>query len=692
MTETEDRHRDRRSEARAERDPPGRTLNLRNLRSRRRNRIGVTLMLLVLAGATVRGEGGIVEPPAAVRTEHVPDISRAVVETLGRYQEISYARFVDWAPGGEAILIATRLGKLSQLHVVDGPGATPRPVTRGDEPVSNGRFLPDGSIIFTRGRGGDERYQIYRLDPSTGKEVRLSDGRSRNLVSRLSPDGATLAFTSTRRNGRDADIYLLDLRTGKSRRVFEVDRQTWWLEDFSPDLSRAILSRYVSRNESHAVVLDLRTSATTPIPPEVAGLEPSARVSRSDFFFGPGGDSVLFLTDARGEFRELVRLDLASGAAEWLAGDVGWDIERLELSRDRERAAIVINRDGYSELRLLEGLDHRGERPSWRTIPLDRRLVSGLEFSPDGSRLGVTLGRPSEPAEAFTIDLRGGRPVRWTESERAGYRPDDFVEPQLIRYRSFDDRMIPAFVFLPPQRARRPGPIPVVVTIHGGPESQYRPWFSRSRQYYACELGVAVIAPNVRGSTGYGKTYSLLDNGMKREDSVRDIGALLDWIRDEGSTRMGLDPKRVAVTGASYGGYMVLASLVHFGDRIRAGVDSVGISDFVTFLENTSEYRRHLRQAEYGDQTDPAMRAFLEKISPARRIGELRSALLLIHGENDPRVPFSETLQVVERARATGNPVWTLYAKNEGHGFARKENRDYQEAVTIRFLEDFLLD
>lgn len=629
-------------------------------------------------------------PPPAIDTENVLPLSAADAAMLKRYQEILDSRFVNWFHDG-SLLLSTRAGNLRQLHRVGGPGGSPELLTRGDDPVAGGRILPDDTIVFGRGRGGNESYQIYRVDPKTGVETLLTDGVSRNLLQEPTPDGRQIAFTSTRRNGRDADLYLLDLAAGgEPRLLLEVDRQTWSLQDWSLDGRRAVLMRYVSRNESYGAILDVESGISTPLPPEAADLAEGVKVSRAGFQFGPGGDTLFFVSDARGEYRELVRLDLKSGRADWITSEIDWDIERFVVSKDRRRAVFAANVDGYSRLYLLDGLDGQ---PSYRPLSLPKAIVGTVRFSDDGARLGLTLSQESRPSEVFTIEIDSERTTQWTKSDRAGFEDGDFVVPRLIHYPSFDERRVPAFLYLPPNAGDRDsGSLPVVVTIHGGPESQYRPWFSRSRMFYPRELGVAVIAPNVRGSTGYGKTYSLLDNGMGREDSVKDIGALLDWIASEGKTRFGLDPSRVAVSGGSYGGYMVLASLVNFGDRIRAGVDSVGISDFTTFLENTSAYRRHLRREEYGDERDPAMRKFFEQISPARRIGALRSALLLIHGKNDPRVPFSETVQIVKRARQTGQSVWTLYAANEGHGFSRRENRDYRDVVTVRFFREFLLE
>ena len=296
--------------------------------------------------------------------------------------------------------------------------------------------------------------------------------------------------------------------------------------------------------------------------------------------------------------------------------------------------------------------------------------------------LGFTLMGPGRTGDAHTYDVRTGKLTRWTESEVGGLNAARFIEPSLIRFETFDGRKIPAFYYRP----KGPGPFPVLVKIHGGPEAQARPYFDSFAQYLAVESGIAVLVPNVRGSDGYGKSYLLLDNGFKREDSVKDIGKLLDWIK----TQKELDADRVGVFGGSYGGYMVLSSLVHYADRLRAGVDAVGISNFVTFLQNTKDYRRDLRRAEYGDERDAKMKAFLTKISPATNADKIKSALFVAHGANDPRVPLSETDQIVEAVKKQGQDVWYLVFKNEGHGFRKKENRDLFYLLTVLFFEKHL--
>jgi dipeptidyl aminopeptidase/acylaminoacyl peptidase len=276
--------------------------------------------------------------------------------------------------------------------------------------------------------------------------------------------------------------------------------------------------------------------------------------------------------------------------------------------------------------------------------------------------------------------------TRWTESETGGLDASKFSEPEPVKFTSFDGRTISAFVYRP-DATKFPGPRPVLINIHGGPEGQSRPDFLGRSNYYLNELGCTLVFPTVRGSSGYGKTFLTLDNGVKREDSVRDIGALLDWI----GMQPGLDAKRVAVMGGSYGGYMVLACLTHFSDRLRCGIDVVGISNFVTFLKNTQDYRRDLRRVEYGDERDPAMAEFLAKISPLNSVAKIASPLLVVQGKNDPRVPVTEAEQMVKALRNRGSTCWYLMATDEGHGFGKKKNADFQFLAQILFLREYLL-
>jgi dipeptidyl aminopeptidase/acylaminoacyl peptidase len=658
-----------------------------------RSVVALPFLVTSLAAEEPKSEGGCSRPPG-IRVEGVPEVPRQLCEAIRRYQEVREASFQDWRPGG-GMLVSSRIGNISQLYLVDEPGKTPVPLTAGTEPVDDGRYLPDGRLLFSRGRGGDENFQIFIAASPGGVDRMLTDGKSRNVLGPSDREGRRVSFTSTRRNGRDSDLYLADVsREGPPEILLEVEDETWRIEDWSGDGKSALLERYVSANESGAFIMDVDARTRSPLPPEIMPL--AGAVRRDALRFGPDSRSVYVATDARGEFRELARLDLAAGKWVWLAPDLAGDVEDIRIAPDGKLAAFTVNFEGLSRLFLLDLAAIEGAadpalqaRAARQEVPLARAIVSGMRFSADSKVLGFTMTSASSPSEAHALDVRTGRVTRWTFSERAGLKDADFVDPEPFKYPSFDGREIPAFLYVPRLARLSPGrKFPVIVSIHGGPESQHRPLFNALRQYEVAGLEAFVIAPNVRGSTGYGKTYALLDNGVLREDSVRDIGALLDWI----ARNPQLDASRVAVVGGSYGGYMVLASLVHFGARIRAGVDLVGVSNFITFLENTSPYRRRLRRVEYGDERDPAIRRFFEKVSPGNRIQEIRSALLVIHGANDPRVPLSETQQIVARARESGSPVWTLYAENEGHGFRRRENTDYTEAVTADFLRRFILE
>ncbi|MEZ0368703.1 MAG: prolyl oligopeptidase family serine peptidase, partial [Candidatus Sericytochromatia bacterium] len=364
-----------------------------------------------------------------------------------------------------------------------------------------------------------------------------------------------------------------------------------------------------------------------------------------------------------------------------LTSHIPWNVTALDLSPDGERLVLSTNEDGLNRLYLLDTATLALSR-----LPVPMGILGEPRFSPDGLQIGFTLHKPNHPADVWSLRLDNQELVRWTESEVGGLNTATFPTPELIRYRSFDDMEIPAFYFKPRQNSDRP--YPVIIHIHGGPESQYRPTYSALFQYWLNELDIAIVAPNVRGSTGYGKRYITLDNGYLREDSVKDIGALLEWIKDHPE----LDEKRVCVYGGSYGGYMVLASLCHYGDKLRCGMEMVGISNFVTFLKNTKSYRRDLRRVEYGDERDPQMCAFLDAISPTTNAHRIKRPLLVAQGLNDPRVPASEAEQIVSTVRGNGQEVWYLLAHDEGHGFHKQPNLEYYYSTLSLFLETHLLD
>lgn len=621
--------------------------------------------------------------------EDAPEVPPRIEEALNRYQNVRNAGFVDWTADGSGIYVGTRFADVVQIHRVDMQGGARRQLTFYEEPVSASSRRPGTEeVLFSMDEGGSEFFQLWLLDPATGEARRLTDGESRNSGAEWREDGAQLAYTSTRRNGRSNDVWVISVDDTSSARIAveAPDGASWSAGTWTPDGSGLVIGQYVSVTDSRLHLLDLESGTLRPLagsadePASWTGIDPE---------FTPDGRALFVVTDAIDGVRRLGRLDVESGDFEALTGDIDWDVEGFAIDDSRRRAAFVVNEDGISRLYLMD--PSTGEHAPVSSIPTG--LVGRLEFSPDGRQLGLTLNTPKTPSDAFVLELgddptAAGALVRWTFSEVGGLDTERFVTPDLIHYPTFDSvggtaREIPAFVYWPAGA----GPHPVIVYIHGGPEGQFRPSFSSTFQMWLARLGVAVIAPNVRGSSGYGREFLTLDNGRLREDSVRDIGALLDWI----ASQPDLDASRVAVYGGSYGGYMVLASLVHYGERLRAGVDYVGISNFVTFLENTEDYRRDLRRPEYGDERDPEMRAFLETISPASRAAEIESALFVVQGANDPRVPASESEQIAREVRANGERVWTMTAANEGHGFAKKPNQDLLQQLVVLFLERNLL-
>ena len=606
----------------------------------------------------------------------VPAIPEALRLRLGRFLETRVAPLSASSDDGRSVLVTTRFGQSPQAHWVQKPLGARTQITFHSEPVRSPSFAPGATdaIVFTSDSGGNEQYQLFRQDLRTGERLRLTNGKSRNESYVWSWQGDRIAFSSNARNGRDIDIWISDGRTPESAKLL-LERTGHWVPlEFSRDGKQLLLLEYISINDSRIHLADLGTKTVRRISPEA----PVAAYRGATLH--PSGKRLWLASDREGEFNELYEVDLSKPEPTFkpLTRHIKWNIEELALSPDGKTLALAVNEDGLSVLRLMDTTTRKD-----RVVAgVPKGVIRGLGFARKANVLGFSFSSATTPGDAFTYDLGKAKLERWTESEIGGLPRSRFVEPSLVRFKSFDGLSVPAFYYA----AKADGPRPVVVWIHGGPESQARPELSPLIQYLVTESKISVIVPNVRGSDGYGKSYLLLDNGFKREDSVKDVGALLDWVGKQPE----LDKNRVAVIGGSYGGYMVLASATLFPERIAAVVDVVGISNFVTFLQNTSEYRRDLRRAEYGDERDPKMREHLTRISPTTNVGRIKSALFVAQGQNDPRVPASEAEQIVAAVRKGGKDVWYMLAKNEGHGFTKKENRDTFSLLSVMFLEKHL--
>ena len=621
--------------------------------------------------------------------QDIPEIPPSLAARLNQYQNVRSASFQDWAEDDSSIYIRTRFGDVTQIHRVYGPGGTRQQLTFFDEPVGQVIRPRNGSrLAFTMDSGGSEESQIFLLDPDDGKTKILSDGQSRNRLLKWNDRGTQFAYQSTRRNGRTNDIWIMDPNKPEATEiVVEAADGEWWAPaDFSRDGKLLLVQQFVSVTDSRIYLLDLKSREMVLLAGggEFESANRAIEIDRN-------GKGFYMISNSRGVGAELTWKSLIPEEPPvYITTNISWDISEFALSKDGRRGAFVSNEGGISRLYLLNTKTLRYKRIG--NLPVG--LIFNLSFHPDNRKLAMNLNTAQSPSDVYVMELgrsatEARRMTRWTFSEVGGLRADNFVAPDLIHYPTFDlsrekPRKIPAFVYRPKGK----GPHPVIISIHGGPEGQYRPTFSSTFQMWLAELGAAVIAPNVRGSVGYGNYYVSLDDGLLREDAVRDIGALLDWIREQ----KDLDENRVAVFGGSYGGYMVLASAVHYSDRLKAAIDVVGISNFVTFLENTEEYRRDMRRMEYGDEREPEMRAFLEQASPLSHVDKINVPMLVVHGENDPRVPASEAEQIVEALRLRGLPVWYMNALNEGHGYQKKDNKDTYQQAMIMFLKKFLID
>jgi dipeptidyl aminopeptidase/acylaminoacyl peptidase len=629
-----------------------------------------------------RSTDDAVVPNENLVADGLPAIPKELAARVAAYTESRGATFEAWHPVRREMLIGTRFADVAQVHRVKFPGGARTQLTFYPERTGGARFRPhtgDG-FVFNKDVGGGEWYQLFWRDEKTGKTTMFTDGTSRNTGGDFSHSGKWLAYQSTRRNGRDNDIYVVDPADATTeRKVLEVSGGGWVVVDWSPDDRTLLVGEYVSVNESRYWLVDAATGAKTLATPEAKEMVAWGRA-----VFAKDGKSIYATTDSGSEFHRLVSLDLASKKVTVLTPGVAWDVSSLSLSEDGARLAYVVNEGGAETLHVLE----TAARKEVALPKIPAGTIGAVRFHENGRDLAFTLASARSASDVYSVDVMAGpfgKVERWTESEIGGLDPGSLAEPESISWKSFDGRTITGFLYRPP--ASFAGPRPVIVNIHGGPEAQYQPGFLGRSNFFMNELGVVLIFPNVRGSSGFGKTFLTLDNADKREDSVKDIGALLDWIAAQPS----LDRSRVMVTGGSYGGYMTLASMTHYNDRFRCAVDVVGISNWVRFLEHTEAYRRDLRRAEYGDERDPKMREFLQKISPLTSAGNITKPMFIVQGRNDPRVPYTEAEQMVAAIKKNGGPVWYLLAKDEGHGFSKKKNQDFQFLATLKFVEDNLL-
>jgi dipeptidyl aminopeptidase/acylaminoacyl peptidase len=638
----------------------------------------ISACLLLSAGTSAQAQQAGAPPHQEhgnLVLEGIPPLDAAMGARLERYQQSRQATFLDWQADG-SMLVSTRFGDVEQVHRVAGPLAMREQLTFSRDPVSLARAPRTGSgngFVFLKDQDGDENSQLYYYGAS-GNVRQLTTGSFLHGNPIWANDGKRVAFHGNERDGVSYDVYVVDVTTAAAPRLVVGGQQdTWYPLDWSADDRKLLLWKYVSINESYLYIADVATGSVTPVD------ESGRKIGIRSAKFAPDGRGIYLISDEEGEFAQLRYLDPVSHEVRKVTPDLQWDVEDFDVSVDGRYIAYVVNEDGHSRLTVLDSQRKLELAPPG----LPDGQISNVRFDHAGKRLAMSADSAQAPRDVYVYDLAHGALERWTRSELGSLDLNAAAPAELVHYPTWDrvngrQRMISAYVYRP----RNPGPCPVVISIHGGPEAQYRPGWDPFVQFLVNDLGYAVIAPNVRGSSGYGKSFLKLDNGVLREDAVRDIGSLLFWI----GLQPAFDRDHVSVMGGSYGGYMALASVAAYGDRLRGGIDVVGISNFATFLGGTSAYRRDLRREEYGDERDPKMRIFLNRISPLTNVASIRRPLLVVQGMNDPRVPATESQQMVWRIRLKGGEAWYLAAKDEGHGFRKKANQDVYLQTAAMFL------
>jgi len=654
-----------------------------------------TFLILGLPMLAVAQQGGaqpvptVLTPGDNLVLENIPPIPMNIAQDTARYGEFRSSTLFGWNPTRREILIGTRFGDTAQVHSVAKPGGARRQLTFFPDPALSAQYLPDGkAFLFQKDIGGGEWYQIYRNDLVTGAITLLTDGHSRNNDYLLAHRDTKLVYTSTQRNNKDTDLWIVDATdagnaSASARMLLQVEGGGWAPVAWSQDNRSLLVLQSISINESYLWLVNATTGEKRPITAQSVAAKPGETVAYSAAVFSHDGKSIYVLTDRDNEFQRLARIDLESMRPSYLTTSIRWDVDKMTASEDGKSIAFVANENGYSKLYLLDTVSGR-----FRALPnVPDGVITDLYFHPNSHELGFTITSARSPKDVFSIDIRTGKLDRWTEGETGGLNAAKFVEPTLIKWKSFDGTELSGFIYQP-DTAKFPGKRPVVIAIHGGPESQFRPAFRGQDNYLINELGVAFIAPNVRGSSGYGKTFLKLDNGYHRDDTYKDINALLDWV----GTQPQLDSNHVMIYGGSYGGHMTWAVSAFYNDRIRCSMPIVGMSNLVTFLEHTEAYRQDLRRVEYGDERDPDMRAYLEKIAPMNHLDAMHKPVFAVVGKNDPRVPWIESRQIIDKLNAQGTPTWFMMANDEGHGYAKKKNRDFLFDAQVLFIDRCLIN
>lgn len=634
---------------------------------------------LAICFQTARAQGDEVAPNANLEVSGIPKVPAALAQAVKRYTSPYGLPLAGWDPAKREIWLKG-ISSATWIARIEAPGGKQQTTTYIQASgVYDLYYQPQAKyLIYNRDANGNEVFQFFLYDMATRKSTPLTEGKTRDTEPVWSNAGDKIIYSSSPAGGNGVSLYLINPLDPKSNRLV-VNSTGSYLKayDWSPDDRMVAFCDFVSNRASTLWLLDIKTGEKTLVSPK--GEKEGAYYV--DPQFGKDGKGIYVITDRDSEVRRLAYLDLASKRMKYLSDEIKFDVSEFQLAPDGKTIAFITNEDGISRLYLLD-------------IKIDRKtpvaelpvgIVSDLKWHNNSTDLAFNFKSPRTPNDVYSLDAKTGKIECWAKSITNGVDTESFQLPELVKWKSFDGRMISGFIYHPPSKFT--GKRPVIIDIHGGPKEQYRPGFGYEHNYLLNELGIAKIYPNVRGSSGFGKTFLNLDDGLKREDAVKDIGALLDWIK----AQPDLDASRVMVQGGSYGGYLALSVAVNYNDRIRAVISDCGMSNLASFLDHTDGWTRDLQRGEFGDERDPKVRAFLDKIAPLNHADKLKKPLLIIQGKNDPRVPVAESEAIVQAAKKNGIPVWHLLAKDEGHGFAKRANWEFRLYSIILFTQAHLL-
>ena len=641
-----------------------------------------TALVLALFPVSLPGQEAMLPVPSTAKVEGAPPVPVAIADALAPYGNARRAQILAWHPTRRQILISTRFGNVPQIHSVSGPGMDRTQLTFFRDGVSGLVAYEPGRgdyFVFLRDTGGGaESVQIFRYDVATGRTAMITDGKARYGFPAWSHKAGLIAFESARRNGKDRDLYVMNPLDPASLKLIAQTDGSWSVAEWSADDSELLAMSAPTNEEKHVWRVKVATGEKFPL---TAG--DKARWDLPQY--SPDGKLVYALSNREGGTLRIWRTDVVNVKWTPLTRE-GEGVESFALSPDGRTLAVTFDSTTASRFELLDA--------ATSAVRLAPRLPAGQlsgapQWRPGGAEVAFTLGSLRTWGDVYSVSAKTGAVDRWTASELGPFNPESLPEPEIVRWKSFDGLEISGVLYRPPVRFT--GPRPVIINIHGGPSgaaARERPRYQGRSAYFLNELGIAMVFPNVRGSFGFGKEFERLDDGPLRENAVKDIGALLDWI----GRQPFLDKNRVAVTGASYGGYMTYAVAEMYPDRIRCAMAASGISDYLSYLQSTDLQRQANRRAEYGDETDPGMREILTRISPVTNASKIRVPLMILHGRKDTRVPVAQAEDMARAVRANNVPVWTVVFEDEGHVFPTTlANNDFYFYNWMMFIQKYLL-